>query len=87
MGVSNLENYIDKIRNHEGEAEMIDVIKAHNYYSEHQQKESHTPRVMQSLGLQMKISSYSVPTTCFHMYQKINLSEIIIINILKRNKI
>ncbi len=51
MAVSNLENYIDKIRNHEGEAEMIDVIKAHNYYSEHQQKNPHTPRVMQSLGL------------------------------------
>ena len=30
---------------------MIDVIKAHNYYSEHQQKNPHTPRVMQSLGL------------------------------------
>jgi len=51
MALSNLENYIDKIRNHEGEAEMIDVIKAHNYYSEHQQKNPHTPRVMQSLGL------------------------------------
>ena len=51
MAVSNLNNYIDKIRNHEGEAEMSDVIKAQNYYSEHQQKNPHTPRVMQSLGL------------------------------------
>ncbi len=51
MAVSNLNNYIDKIRNHEGEAEMADVIKAQNYYSEHQQKNPHTPRVMQSLGL------------------------------------
>ena len=51
MAVSNLENYIDKIRTHEGEAEMVDVIKAQNYYSEHQQKIPHTPRVMQSLGL------------------------------------
>ena len=51
MAVSNLENYIDKIRTHEGEAEMVDVIKAQNYYSEHQQKNPHTPRVMQSLGL------------------------------------
>ena len=51
MAVSNLNNYIDKIRNHEGEAEMLDVIKAQNYYSEHQQKNPHTPRVMQSLGL------------------------------------
>ena len=51
MAVSNLENYIDKIRTHEGEAEMSEVIKAQNYYSEHQQKNPHTPRVMQSLGL------------------------------------
>ena len=51
MAVSNLENYIDKIRTHEGEAEMVDVIKAQNYYSENQQKNPHTPRVMQSLGL------------------------------------
>tara|TARA_B100001109_G_scaffold192284_1_gene158874 strand:- start:83 stop:568 length:486 start_codon:yes stop_codon:yes gene_type:complete len=51
MAVSNLNNYIDKIRNHEGEADMADVIKAQNYYSEHQQKNPHTPRVMQSLGL------------------------------------
>ena len=51
MAVSNLNNYIDKIRNHEGEAEMSDVIKAQNYSSEHQQKNPHTPRVMQSLGL------------------------------------
>ena len=51
MAVSNLNNYIDKIRNHEGEADMKDVIKAQNYYSEHQQKNPHTPRVMQSLGL------------------------------------
>ena len=51
MAVSNLNNYIDKIRNHEGEADMKDVIKAQNYYSEHQQKNPHTPRVMHSLGL------------------------------------
>ena len=51
MAVSNLNNYIDKIRNHEGEAKMADVIKAQNYYCENQQKNPHTPRVMQSLGL------------------------------------
>ena len=51
MAVSNLENYIDKIRTHEGEAEMVDVIKAQNYYCEHQQQNPHTPRVMQTLGL------------------------------------
>ena len=28
-----------------------DVIKAQNYYCEHQQQNPHTPRVMQSLGL------------------------------------
>ena len=51
MAVSNLANYIDKIRNHHGEAEKEDVIKAQNYYCEHQQQNPHTPRVMQTLGL------------------------------------
>ena len=51
MAVSNLANYIDKIRNHHDEAKMKDVIEAQNYYCEHQQQNPHTPRVMQSLGL------------------------------------
>ena len=51
LAVSNLASYIDRIRNHEGEAEKEDVIKAQNYYSEHQQQNPHTPRVMKSLGL------------------------------------
>ena len=51
MAVSNLTNYIDKIRNHHGEAKKEDVIKAQNYYCEHQQQNPHTPRVMQTLGL------------------------------------
>jgi len=51
LAVSNLNNYIDKIRNHEGEDEKEEVIKAQNYYCEHQQKNPHTPRVMMSLGL------------------------------------
>ena len=51
MAVSNLANYIDKIRGHHGEADREDVIKAQNYYCEHQQQNPHTPRVMQSLGL------------------------------------
>ena len=51
MAVSNLYSYIDKIKNHEGEANKEDVIKAQNYYCEHQQMNPHTPRVMQSLGL------------------------------------
>ena len=51
MAVSNLANYIDKIRTHHGEAKKEDVIKAQNYYCEHQQQNPHTPRVMQTLGL------------------------------------
>jgi len=51
MALSNLANYIDKIRTHHGEAKREDVIKAQNYYCEHQQQNPHTPRVMQSLGL------------------------------------
>ena len=54
MATSNLANYIDKIRTHHGEADREDVIKAQNYYCEHQQKNPHTPRVMQSLGLPEK---------------------------------
>jgi len=51
MAVSNLRNYIDKIRVHHGEAERENVIKAQNYYCEHQQQNPHTPRVMEKLGL------------------------------------
>jgi len=51
MATSNLNNWIDKIRNHDGEATKEEVIKAQNFYCEHQQQNPHTPRVMQSLGL------------------------------------
>ena len=51
LAADNLASYIDKIRNHDGEATREDVIKAQNYYCEHQQQNPHTPRVMQSLGL------------------------------------
>jgi phycocyanobilin:ferredoxin oxidoreductase len=51
MAVSNLRNYIDKIRTHDGEANREDVIKAQNYYCEHQQQNPHTPKVMERLGL------------------------------------
>jgi phycocyanobilin:ferredoxin oxidoreductase len=51
LAVSNLADYIDKIRVHEGEAREKDVIEAQNYYCEHQQQNPHTPRVMKSLGL------------------------------------
>ena len=85
--VVNLENYIDKIRNHEGEAEMIDVIKAHNYYSEHQQKILILLELCNLLVCQMKISSYSVRDNLFPYVSENQLSEIIIINSFKRNKI
>jgi len=51
LAVDNMASYIDKIGNHAGEANKEDVIKAQNYYCEHQQKNPHTPRVMLSLGL------------------------------------
>ena len=51
MAVSNLRNYIDKIRVHDGEAKREAVIKAQNYYCEHQQQNPHTPKVMERLGL------------------------------------
>ncbi len=51
MAVSNLRNYIDHIRVHHGETDREDVIKAQNYYCEHQQQNPHTPRVMEKLGL------------------------------------
>jgi len=51
LAVSNLNNYIDKIGDFKGDSKQEDVIKAQNYYCEHQQKNPHTPKVMQSLGL------------------------------------
>ena len=51
LAVSNLNNYIDKIGDFKGDSKQEDVIKAQNYYCEHQQQNLHTPRVMQSLGL------------------------------------
>ena len=51
MALGNLQNYIDKIQNHHNTEKEEDVIKAQNYYCEHQQQNPHTPRVMKSLGL------------------------------------
>ena len=51
LAVSNLNSYIDKIGDFNGDSNKEEVIKAQNYYCEHQQKNPHTPRVMQSLGL------------------------------------
>ena len=51
LALSNLNAYIDKIGDFNNDSNKEDVIKAQNYYCEHQQKNPHTPRVMQSLGL------------------------------------
>lgn len=51
LAVSNLNSYIDKIGDFNGDSKIQDVVKAQNYYCENQQKNPHTPRVMQSLGL------------------------------------
>ena len=51
IAVSNLNAYIDKIGQFNTDSKREDVIKAQNYYCENQQKNPHTPRVMQSLGL------------------------------------
>ena len=51
LAVSNLNAYIDKIGDYNNDSDKEEVIKAQNYYCEHQQKNPHTPRVMQSLGL------------------------------------
>ena len=51
IAVSNLNAYIDKIGQFNTDSKREDVIKAQNYYCENEQKNPHTPRVMQSLGL------------------------------------
>lgn len=51
IAVGNLHNYINRIGQYNGDSDTDDVIKAQNYYCEHQQQNPHTPRVMQSLGL------------------------------------
>ena len=51
MGLSNLNAYIDKIGDYDNDSTKEDVIKAQNYYCEHQQQNPHTPRVMEKLGL------------------------------------
>jgi len=48
---NNLTLYINHIEDFDYKAPEPDVIKAQNYYCEHQQMNPHTPRVMQSLGL------------------------------------
>ena len=51
MGLSNLNAYIDKIGDYDNDSTKEDVIKAQNYYCINQQKNPHTPKTMQSLGL------------------------------------
>jgi len=51
IALGNLHHYLNKIKEYEGDSNKDDVIKAQNYYCEHQQQNPHTPRVMESLGL------------------------------------
>ena len=51
LAVSNLNAYIDKIGHYNSDSNEEDVIRAQNFYCENQQKNPHTPRTMQSLGL------------------------------------
>ena len=48
---NNLTLYINHIEDFDWKAPQEDVVKAQNYYCEHQQQNPHTPRVMLSLGL------------------------------------
>ena len=54
LATSNLESYLDKISDYDGDSKKEDVIKGQNFYFEHvqeQQQNPHTPTVLQSLGL------------------------------------
>jgi len=51
MAVSNLNAYIDKIGHYNSDSSREDVIRSQNFYCENQQKNPHTPKTMQSLGL------------------------------------
>ena len=51
LAVSNLNAYIDKIGHYNSDSNEEDVIRAQNFYCENQQKNPHTPKTMQSLGL------------------------------------
>jgi hypothetical protein len=51
---SNLESYLDKISDYDGDSNKEDVKKGQNFYCEHfqkQQQNPHTPSVLQSFGL------------------------------------
>ena len=51
LAESNLNDYLDKIGHYNNDSKSEDVIKAQNFYCENQQKNPHTPKTMQSLGL------------------------------------
>ena len=51
LAVANLNAYIDKISHFNSDSKKEDVIRAQNFYCEHQQQNPHTPRTMKSLGL------------------------------------
>ena len=51
LALSNLNAYIDKIGHYNSDSNEEDVVRAQNFYCENQQKNPHTPKTMQSLGL------------------------------------
>jgi hypothetical protein len=51
LAVSNLNSYLDKISHYNSDSKKEDVIRAQNFYCEHQAQNPHTPKVMLSLGL------------------------------------
>jgi len=51
IALGNLHQYLNRIGKYNGDSNKEDVIKAQNYYCEHQQQNPHTPAVMEKLGL------------------------------------
>jgi phycocyanobilin:ferredoxin oxidoreductase len=51
IALGNLQQYLKRIGKYNGDSNKEDVIKAQNYYCEHQQQNPHTPAVMEKLGL------------------------------------
>ena len=51
IALGNLKQYLRRVGKYNGDSNREDVIKAQNYYCEHQQQNPHTPRVMEKLGL------------------------------------
>lgn len=70
LAESNLYAYLELIGDFKNEAKREDVIKAQNYYCEHQQQNPHTPKVMLSLGLNEEdVNVFNK----HHLFPKINI--------------